>query len=316
MPLASGSSHRSGKLILVAMTCSAGSTRGSRRLRIVLRVIRRGPLQRRVSHPRLPGPPSSFWQACARDRSRARSGVRGTDPSWRPLDRARLDRRIHRSRGYPARVEGTALRDDWHGSATHIPADDASFDLVFSHGVLHHIPDIAAAQKIHRVLRPGGRLVAMLYARRSLNYLVAIAVLRRAAILAAWPVRDRVKGGLLGAHLRNAESEGLSNYLRLERFTHASTDGPDSPSPACMTKRAFEGTSPPSGSSGRTRSSCTRLPCLSTGFPAPAWLAGTSGSNLSRGDAHPQARTRLSRGVLAPGTAAAADSICRSHKGS
>jgi SAM-dependent methyltransferase len=118
----------------------------------------------------------------------------------------------------------------WHGSATHIPADDASFDLVFSHGVLHHIPDIAAAQKeIHRVLRPGGRLVAMLYARRSLNYLVAIAVLRRAAILAAWPVRDRVKGGLLGAHLRNAESEGLSNYLRLERFTHASTDGPDSP---------------------------------------------------------------------------------------
>jgi SAM-dependent methyltransferase len=118
----------------------------------------------------------------------------------------------------------------WHGSATHIPAEDGSFDLVFSHGVLHHIPDIAAAQsEIHRVLRPGGRLVAMLYARRSLNYFVSIAVLRRAALVAAWPFRDRIRSGYLGAHLRNAEEEGLGSYLRLERFTHASTDGPASP---------------------------------------------------------------------------------------
>ena len=59
------------------------------------------------------------------------------------------------------------------GSAVEIPYDDASFDLVFSHGVLHHIPDIHRAQsEIHRVLRPGGLLVAMLYARRSLNYQV------------------------------------------------------------------------------------------------------------------------------------------------
>lgn len=71
--------------------------------------------------------------------------------------------------------------------------------------------------------------MAMLYARRSLNYMVSIALVRRAALLAAWPARDRVKGGYLGAHLRNAEREGLGNYLRLERFTHASTDGPDSP---------------------------------------------------------------------------------------
>jgi len=115
-------------------------------------------------------------------------------------------------------------------SATALPFPDESFDLVFSHGVLHHIPDIVTAQaEISRVLRPGGRLVAMLYARRSLNYLVAINVVRRAAVIAAWPVRRHVRGGPLGAHLRNAEHEGLGNYLRMERFVHANTDGPDSP---------------------------------------------------------------------------------------
>ena len=116
------------------------------------------------------------------------------------------------------------------GTAVKIPAEDDSFDLVFSHGVLHHIPDIHSAQtEIHRVLRPGGRLVAMLYARRSLNYLVSIAVVRRAALLAAWPLRTRVRGGYLRDHLDNAEREGIWPYLSLSRFVHASTDGPSSP---------------------------------------------------------------------------------------
>ncbi len=54
--------------------------------------------------------------------------------------------------------------------------------MVFSHGVLHHVPDIEQAQReIHRVLRPGGELVIMMYARRSLNYLVAIGLFRRKA---------------------------------------------------------------------------------------------------------------------------------------
>jgi glycosyltransferase involved in cell wall biosynthesis/SAM-dependent methyltransferase len=118
----------------------------------------------------------------------------------------------------------------WHGSATHIPAADGSFDLVFSHGVLHHVPDILTAQaEIHRVLRPGGRLVVMLYARRSLNYLLTIKLLRRAGLLAAWPARNHLSQGHLGGHLRNAEREGLSSYLRIERFVHANTDGPANP---------------------------------------------------------------------------------------
>ena len=118
----------------------------------------------------------------------------------------------------------------WNGSATHIPAEDDSFDLVFSHGVLHHVPDILAAQaEVHRVLKPGGRLVVMLYARRSLNYQLTIKVLRRAGLIAAWPAHRLVKGGRLGGHLRNAEREGLSSYLRMDRFVHANTDGPANP---------------------------------------------------------------------------------------
>jgi len=56
-----------------------------------------------------------------------------------------------------------------------------SFDVVYSHGVLHHTPDIAAAVgEIHRVLKPGGRAMVMLYHRDSYNYRVGIRVLRRA----------------------------------------------------------------------------------------------------------------------------------------
>ncbi len=65
--------------------------------------------------------------------------------------------------------------------AEHLEFSDESFDVVYSHGVLHHTPDIQAAVKeIHRVLKPGGRVIVMLYHRGSYNYRVGIRVLRRA----------------------------------------------------------------------------------------------------------------------------------------
>ena len=116
------------------------------------------------------------------------------------------------------------------GSATAIPASADQFDVVFSHGVLHHVPDIVTAQReIHRVLRPTGRLVVMLYARHSLNYQVSIRLLRRAALLATWPVRNRIRSPMLRSHIANAQQEPLFNYLRMKRFIHASTDGPLNP---------------------------------------------------------------------------------------
>jgi 2-polyprenyl-3-methyl-5-hydroxy-6-metoxy-1,4-benzoquinol methylase len=53
-----------------------------------------------------------------------------------------------------------------------LPFEDASFDLVFSWGVIHHTSDMGRAlSELVRVLRPGGTLVLMLYHRRSLFFL-------------------------------------------------------------------------------------------------------------------------------------------------
>src|ERR1043166_728629 len=65
--------------------------------------------------------------------------------------------------------------------AEHLAFPNESFDLVYSHGVLHHTPDIVTAlREIHRVLKPGGRAMVMLYHRGSYNYRIGIRVLRRA----------------------------------------------------------------------------------------------------------------------------------------
>jgi SAM-dependent methyltransferase len=132
-------------------------------------------------------------------------------------------------------------------SVLDLPFPDNAFDVVFSHGVLHHVPDVRQAQKeIYRVLRPGGELVIMMYARWSLNYLVSIGVIRRAALLAAYPlaqagiVKPGYSGGMLGGHLSNAKAMGLFRYLRLEEFTHHNTDGPANPYALVYDRRRLE----------------------------------------------------------------------------
>ncbi|HSP16230.1 MAG TPA: class I SAM-dependent methyltransferase [Thermoanaerobaculia bacterium] len=63
--------------------------------------------------------------------------------------------------------DGVAARAD----AENLPFRDASFDVVFSNGVLHHTSDTTrAVREVHRVLRPGGRVVLMLYSRHSALY--------------------------------------------------------------------------------------------------------------------------------------------------
>jgi SAM-dependent methyltransferase len=59
------------------------------------------------------------------------------------------------------------------GSALDMPFPDASFDRVYSIGCLHHTGDLPrAVGEVHRVLRPGGRAVVMLYNRHSFRLLM------------------------------------------------------------------------------------------------------------------------------------------------
>jgi SAM-dependent methyltransferase len=73
-----------------------------------------------------------------------------------------------------ARVEGARPEQVVQGSVLALPFEDASFDHVVSIGCLHHTGDLfGAIAEVRRVLRPGGRLVLMVYNRRSLRRALA-----------------------------------------------------------------------------------------------------------------------------------------------
>ena len=113
---------------------------------------------------------------------------------------------------------------------------DESFDVVYSHGVLHHTPDInAAVQEIHRVLRPGGRAIVMLYHRGSYNYRVGIRVLRRAgAGLLKTDAGIKLINVLTGEPLdalqeRAAMMRGTNGDMSADQLLNESTDGAGNP---------------------------------------------------------------------------------------
>jgi SAM-dependent methyltransferase len=120
--------------------------------------------------------------------------------------------------------------------AENLDFPDESFDVVYSHGVLHHTPDtVRAVQEVHRVLRPGGRAVVMLYHRDSYNYRINISLLRRAgAHLLRW------NSGVKFVHLLTGEPEDSLHehavrlkaeraYLNSEEFLSQNTDGAGNP---------------------------------------------------------------------------------------
>lgn len=70
------------------------------------------------------------------------------------------------------RFEVYGLRGEFAiGDGENLAFPDSSFDVVYSFGVLHHTPDTERAiHEIHRVLKPGGKAIVMLYHRASLYY--------------------------------------------------------------------------------------------------------------------------------------------------
>lgn len=115
------------------------------------------------------------------------------------------------------------------GSIVDPPYAPASFDIIYSHGVLHHVPDIkAASAQITKMLRPGGELIVMLYAKWSLHYLVSISLYYRALISAAYLMRK--SGGTAGRQFPFIrQAGGLLPYLRMKNFLHHNTDYAENP---------------------------------------------------------------------------------------
>src|SRR5437764_1320332 len=126
---------------------------------------------------------------------------------------------------------------------------DGTFDLVYSHGVLHHTPHTQPAiDEVYRVLKPGGRAIIMLYHKGSFNYYIRILLYMRSRVLlkvfsrlGSWQkdraqvdsdrllgLRGNQDGKVWDVHYQNFLKDGWS-YLRAENFVHHCTDGPECP---------------------------------------------------------------------------------------
>ena len=102
-----------------------------------------------------------------------------------------------------------------------LPFADESFDLVFGHAVLHHIPDLERAfSEFARVLRPGGMVAFCGEPSRYGDFLAALP--KRTALLAA-PLWRRAMRASERHHYPDAEPNGHS--LEAEVDVHAFSPG-------------------------------------------------------------------------------------------
>lgn len=135
---------------------------------------------------------------------------------------------------------------------------DGSFDFVYSHGVLHHSPQPSRTfSEIHRVLRPGGKAVLMLYHKHSFNYYVRILGYMRARVI--WRILTRANRISQDRNLLTSEIQGVRGnehpsvwqlhyenflrdgwkYLSARNFVHHATDGPECPFAYVYTRSAI-----------------------------------------------------------------------------
>jgi SAM-dependent methyltransferase len=159
----------------------------------------------------------------------ARAGARYTGIDWSPTALTHASARFEMEGLAGQFVEATLME---------LPFESSSFDLVYSMGVIHHLPDAErAVSELHRVLRPGGRAIVMLYHRDSFNYRFTILVVRRALALlllapGATQLVARATGEqdeVLDGHRRLLHEHGLSYLRDRQLFLNHNTDGPGNP---------------------------------------------------------------------------------------
>lgn len=121
--------------------------------------------------------------------------------------------------------------------AERLPFKNEAFDIVYSHGVLHHTPDIKKAiDETFRVLRSGGQAIVMLYHRNSWNYWGNIMFLRRMGAILCFSdlglkFVNRITGEdmhRLKEHQRLLHKIGLK-YLTSDLWLSWNTDGACNP---------------------------------------------------------------------------------------
>jgi SAM-dependent methyltransferase len=95
--------------------------------------------------------------------------------------------------------------------AEHLPFDDESFDVVFGHAVLHHLPDLERAfAEFRRVLRPGG---VVLFAGEPSRYGDRLAAVPKRAGMAVAPLWRRM---MRAGPARNGHADGGAANHELE----------------------------------------------------------------------------------------------------
>jgi SAM-dependent methyltransferase len=115
--------------------------------------------------------------------------------------------------------------------AEQLPFDDASFDLVLGHAILHHIPHLGRAfAEFHRVLAPGGTVVFAGEPSRYGDRLARVPKRGAAAVAPLWrrAIGARAAGGAEGANGNgNAAVDAHAADHALERFVdiHAFAPG-------------------------------------------------------------------------------------------
>lgn len=120
------------------------------------------------------------------------------------------------------------------GDATAMEFPDESFDVVYTFGVLHHIPNVGGAMReIRRVLKPGGTVLAMLYNRNSVNYALEIRYLRKLGVQLL-----RLPGAIGFSAELGLPRDKLERHRQLaqqayrmsdQEWLSRNTDGPDNP---------------------------------------------------------------------------------------
>ncbi|MGI8946143.1 MAG: class I SAM-dependent methyltransferase [Thermoleophilaceae bacterium] len=112
-------------------------------------------------------------------------------------------------------------------AADRLPFEDGSFDLVFGHAVLHHLPDLDASfAEVRRVLAPGGAIV---FCGEPSHYGDRIAAAPKRAAQAVAPLWRALVGAGAAAHNghhHGEEERRLEPVVDIHAFTPAALARP------------------------------------------------------------------------------------------